>query len=66
MHCSFGPLQSVHACPLMPHAYGSIPRLHVLPWQHPVQFDGPHACGAHTPPAKHTPPAAAQSMHARP
>jgi hypothetical protein len=34
--------QLVHACPPTPQAVGFVPPMHVLFWQHPEQFPGPH------------------------
>jgi hypothetical protein len=70
VHCSFVAPHGAHAAPPKPHAFGSVPTRHELPWQHPLQFDASHVVFVQTPPldgcAAQVKPSAAQSWHAWP
>jgi hypothetical protein len=46
VHVSPTVVQSWHCAPPKPHALGVSPKTHVLPWQHPPQFCGPHSVAA--------------------
>jgi hypothetical protein len=60
------PAQSWQASPATPHAVEDAPFWHVLPTQHPGQFDGPHVgCVTHAP-LEQVAPVPKQSKHCSP
>jgi hypothetical protein len=56
--------QLLHDCPFVPQAFGLVPPMQVLFWQHPEQFPGPHMVTQRPP--MQVSPKLAQLLHAWP
>jgi hypothetical protein len=66
VHVSPNVVQSWHCVPPKPHALAWSPKTHVLPWQQPPQFCGPHVVGATHCWFWHVSPSGTQSWHCCP